>query len=83
VQPSLDQRGLQLAQKCRVIRELACELALEAAAARESLRGCLGLVGEGVERAHRLAGGSSPVATRQIEEAARRAPIAAAALIPA
>src|SRR4051812_12640472 len=83
----LDQARLQLAQERGVVCELIGELRLDPAR-------CSGLVGELVElvRAlihdlvrlrHFFVGGSSPVATRQIWEAARRAAIVATAARPA
>src|SRR3954451_10009800 len=79
----LDQGRLQLTEKYRVVGKLVGDLRLHAALASEALRRCLCLVGERVERAHRFAGGSSPVARRQIEVAARREASVAAAPTPA
>ena len=83
----LDQARLQLAQEGGVLGERLGELGRDAAA-----RG--GLLGEVVEAfgaafeelvrfRHRFVGGSSPVVTRQIRDAAARAPIEATAPRPA
>src|SRR3954469_1286999 len=79
----LDQGGLQLTEKDGVIRQLVGDLRLDSALAGEALGRRLGLVGKCVERAHRFAGGASPVASRQIEVAARREATVAAAPAPA
>jgi hypothetical protein len=83
----LDEARLQLPHEHRVLCERACQLPREASAPR----GTLGQTAKAVRRAidervafqNFLAGGSSPVATRQIPEAARRAAIVAAAPKPA
>src|SRR5205085_460962 len=74
-----DQARLELADEDGVLRELVRELPFQAARAGQPVRCGPRLVGDGVERAHFLVGGCSPVATRQTEAAARRAPIVAAA----
>src|SRR3954454_10709232 len=79
----LDQLRLELRQECCILREQVRKLVLHAALAGELLRLRAQLVRCRIERAHRLAGGSSPVASRQTEDATRRAPIVAAAPSPA
>src|SRR5262245_8743324 len=78
-----DQARLQLAQERGVVGELLGELPLDAAFGRCLIRHLLQavrrLVDELVALAHFLTGGSSPVATRQIPEAAFLAAIVAAA----
>jgi hypothetical protein len=84
-----DQRRLQLAQEGGVVRELVGDPRADAGTARAG-----GAVGEIVELRgallhgcvalrHRFRGGCSPVATRQIEDATRRATTAAAAVTAA
>src|SRR4051794_29204290 len=78
---------LRLAQERRVVAELVHELGLDAARRLGAVRQLLEAVGPAVDECvagrHRLAGGSSPVATRQIPEAARRATIVETAALPA
>ena len=76
------QRRLQLAQKGRVLGELRGDLRRHAAFGGGLVRQLLELVGsrlDGTVALHRFAGGFSPVATRQMPEAARRAAMVAAA----
>src|SRR5688500_8609682 len=79
-----DQGGLQLAEEVGVVRELVGQLARDAALRRGLAGQRLELVGAALDDpvalvAHRLAGGFSPVATRQIPDAVRLATIVAAA----
>src|SRR3954447_5419583 len=79
----LDQLGLELGQEGRILCEQVGDLVLHAALAGELLRLRAQLVRCRIERAHRFAGGSSPVASRQTDDATRRAPIVPAAPRPA
>src|SRR5205814_550627 len=87
LRPRSHQARLQLAQEVGVLRERLGELRLEPVLVREPLRCGLRLVRDAlhdlVALRHFLVGGSSPVAIRQIRDAARRAVIVAAALRPA
>jgi hypothetical protein len=78
-----DEARLQLAQECRVVGQLLRELRFDAAFRRcaigHLLQAVRGPIHELVALAHFLTGGSSPVATRQILEAAFLAAMVAAA----
>jgi hypothetical protein len=78
---------LELPEEGRILCERLCETGAKAAAAggliREALQTRRSLLDECVALRHFFAGGASPVAMRQIREASRRAPIVAAAPIPA
>src|SRR3954464_2554073 len=82
-----DQARLQLAQEDRVLCQRLRQLASDAAATCGTLRQVAKAVGRAIDERvasqNFLAGGSSPVATRQMPEAARRAAIVAAAPRPA
>src|SRR5215211_3902951 len=75
----LDEARLELAQELGVVGERLRELRLHAALQREPVGLLLELVRCGVEAAHFLVGGSSPVAIRQIRDESRRAATVATA----
>src|SRR5215207_9847100 len=82
------QARLQLPQEGRIVVQLVGELRLHAALRCGALGQLLELVGAPIDdlislRRHFFAGGSSPVAMRQIRDAARRDAIVAAAPIAA
>jgi hypothetical protein len=81
--PGDDQARLQLAQEYGIVRQLLRELRFDPAfrgrPIGELLETVRGPVDELIALAHFLTGGSSPVATRQILEAARLAASVAAA----
>src|SRR5580765_488793 len=81
-----DEAWLELAQKDRILREWLRELSGHASAARRPLREATESVGAAINQAvaahYRLTGGSSPVATRQMPVAARRAAMVAKAPRP-
>jgi hypothetical protein len=82
-----DQARLHAPEERSVLRERLRELGGEAAGCGRAIRQALELAGsalhESVALRHFLAGGFSPVATRQTREATARAPIVAAAPRPA
>jgi len=84
----LDEARLQLAQEVRVVPQFLRELLADAVAASGRAIGkLLQAVGAALDQhvalVHRFTGGASPVATRQIPDAARRATIVAPAARPA
>jgi hypothetical protein len=78
---------LELPEEGCILCERLGETGAQAAAAggliREALQTRRSLLDECVALSHFFAGGASPVAMRQIRDASRRAPIVAAAPIPA
>jgi hypothetical protein len=81
----LDQARLQLPEEVGVVCERLGQFCLDSTLGRRALRELLQLIGRAikllVDRAHFFTGGCSPVAIRQIPEAARLAIIVAAAPI--
>jgi hypothetical protein len=81
--PGHHEARLQLAQEGRVLRERRRELRTQAARGRRAMGKNLKAIGASLDDCvcpcHFFAGGASPVATRQIFDATRRAAIVAAA----